>query len=663
MPAEAHERPLVSVVMPVHNAERYVAQAVESVLAQTFTDFELILIDDGSTDGSRSILQRFTDPRVKLIIHAQNRGLVSTLNEGLRLSQGKYIARMDADDRMHPARLARQVAYMGSHADAAVVASFVDLMNADDDIIGTWETDRAVVQPDDIKALMARTNCIAHPSVIIRRSALKELCYEERQKGAEDWDLWLRLLSRGRSIHKIPEPLLTYRVHAASTMGKEKADVPLERRLMRTRRRLLLHEWSTVHFSSYQIVLLIAQLRNLAGMWLRRTLRPFVRDLYRVLTYSPIALQREARALRKASADASHGPVLMFPYLGIGGAERVHANIAQSVSSSRPTIIFFGRSADRGFAQRFEQAGQVLELPRLLHHPFTRSSALRRVAALINSRKDPVLLASLSDIFFQLLPLLDDRVRTLYLQHAFLYQPEGNVQWKAWLPWLSRIDHILFVSEQARSEFDRFLLHQAMVAKERAKLSYISNAVERYVPAVIHERPGLVFVGRNSPEKRAHLFLRLCERLNNAYPGVFRFVTVGLPTHASSAPVEHHGEVTDDAALSHILSANDILVLTSDREGFPMVIMEAMAHGLAIISTPVGDVPRRMDPSFACVTPSIDEEAFLTSALEFLGRLHQEPGLLMSMRQAAHARALADFNMEAFVRTYRSLLLAKRDRT
>lgn len=94
-----------------------------------------------------------------------------------------------------------------------------------------------------------------------------------------------------------------------------------------------------------------------------------------------------------------------------------------------------------------------------------------------------------------------------------------------------------------------------------------------------------------------------------------------------------------------------------------MVIMEAMAHGLAIVSTPVGDVQRRMDQAFAHVAPSIDEEVFLSSAQEFLGRLHQEPGLLMSMRQAAHARALADFNMEAFVRTYRSLLLAKSDRT
>lgn len=663
MSAEAHDGPLVSVLMPVHNAERYVAQAVESVLAQTFTDFELILIDDGSTDGSRSILQRFTDPKVKLITHAQNRGLVSTLNEGLRISRGKYIARMDADDRMHPDRLARQVAYMEAHADTAVVASFVDLMNADDEIIGTWDTDRSVVQPGDIKAMMARTNCIAHPSVLIRRSALKELDYDERQKGAEDWDLWLRLVSRGRSIHKIPEPLLTYRVHAASTMGKEKAGMSLERRLMRTRRRLLLHEWSRGHFSSYHFVLLMAQVRNLAGMWLRRTIRPLVRDLYRAFTYSPIALQREARALRKASADASEGPVLMFPYLGIGGAERVHANIARSVSGSHPTIIFFGRSADRGFAQRFEQAGQVLELPRLLHHPFTRKSALRRVAALINSRRDPVLLASLSDIFFQLLPLLDDRVRTLYLQHAFLYQPEGNMQWKAWLPWLSRVDNILFVSEQARAEFDRFLFHHAIPAIERAKLRYISNAVERFAPVGMHDRPGLVFVGRNSPEKRAHLFLLLCERLNNAYPGAFRFATVGLPTHVSSAPLEHYGEVTDDAALSRILSANDVLVLTSDREGFPMVIMEAMAHGLAIVSTPVGDVQRRMDQAFAHVAPSIDEEVFLSSAQEFLGRLHQEPGLLMSMRQAAHARALADFNMEAFVRTYRSLLLAKSDRT
>ncbi len=662
MPAEAHEGPLVSVVMPVHNAERYVAQAVESVLAQTLTDFELILIDDGSTDGSPGILHRFNDPRLKLITHAHNRGLVSTLNEGLRLSSGKYIARMDADDLMHPERLAKQVAYMGSHPDAAVLASFVDLMNSDSEIIGTWDTDRSVTTPAGIKAMMARTNCIAHPSVLMRRSALGRLHYDERQKGAEDWDLWLRLLSRGLSIHKMPEPMLTYRVHASSTMGKEKVGVSLERRLLRVRRRLLLSEWSQGHFSSYQVLLLVAQFRNIGGMLLRNVMAPLVRDVYRALTYSPIAVLREARALRKAAADASEGPVLMFPYLGIGGAERVHADIARSVSGASPTIIFFGRSADRGFAQRFERAGQVLELPHLLHHPFTRRQAIRRSAALINRRKSPVLLASLSDIFFDLLPMLDDRVCTLYLQHAFLYQPEGNVQWKAWLPRLSRVDRILFVSEHARSEFDRFLFHQAIPATERTKLLYLPNAVERYAPVGIHSRPGLVFVGRNSPEKRAHLFIRLCERLHSSFPGSFRFATVGLPTQVSSAPIEHHGEVTDDAALSNILSAQDVLVLTSDREGFPMVIMEAMAHGLVIVSTPVGDVPRRMDPAFAHVAPSIDEEVFLTSATGFFGKLHHDAELLMRMRRAAHARALTDFNMEAFVRSYRSLLLDESDR-
>jgi glycosyltransferase involved in cell wall biosynthesis len=208
--------PTVSVILPVYNAATFLRSAIDSVLAQTFNDFELLIINDGSTDDSENIILSYTDKRIRYFRNEKNRGLIYTLNKAIEQAAGNYIARMDADDVCYTNRLQEQKDWLDSHPSTAVVASFSDEINGDGDSRGYFEPDRLVVTAAQIRRKMPEINCITHPSVMARAEILKSYRYNALQKNIEDYDLWLRILADGGVIEKIPKPLLQYRVHQTS---------------------------------------------------------------------------------------------------------------------------------------------------------------------------------------------------------------------------------------------------------------------------------------------------------------------------------------------------------------------------------------------------------------------------------------------------------------
>jgi glycosyltransferase involved in cell wall biosynthesis len=208
--------PAVSVILPAYNCEKYIAKAIVSVLHQTFTDFEFIIINDGSTDKTEFAIRAFSDPRIIYLKNPTNKGLVFTLNRCIGIAKGKYIARMDADDICLPERLAKQKSFLDQNENIGVVATTIEFINDQEEKTGSWELDRKTITSKQIKDQLLFKNCIAHPSVMMRARVLKELKYNEKQKNIEDYDLWLRVLNRGISIAKINEPLLLYRTHEDS---------------------------------------------------------------------------------------------------------------------------------------------------------------------------------------------------------------------------------------------------------------------------------------------------------------------------------------------------------------------------------------------------------------------------------------------------------------
>ena len=211
---DLQDRPLVSVVMSVFNVERFLHEAVLSILDQSLPDFEFIIIDDGSTDGSGKILDasQNNDSRV-VVYHQENKGLIFSLNRGCALARGKYIARMDADDVATKNRLRWQVDFMESHRDVGVLGGAIEWIDATGKSLLRC---RLPITDRDIKSALYRGDCpFSHPTVLMRKEVLDSVAgYRKSMVHAEDYDLWLRIADRYQ-LANLEEVVLKYRVHSS----------------------------------------------------------------------------------------------------------------------------------------------------------------------------------------------------------------------------------------------------------------------------------------------------------------------------------------------------------------------------------------------------------------------------------------------------------------
>lgn len=200
--------PRVSVLMGVYNAERYLREAVDSLLEQSFVDYEIVAVDDGSTDRSAELLAGYDDPRLRIVRNEENLGLPRTLNVALAAARGRLIARLDADDLAEPRRLERQVAEMADRPEIDVLGTWTTEIDEHGEEIGSFS-----YPPSEalIRWGMARTNVVYHPTVIMRREILDVVGGYDEVEFAEDYDLFTRILIHGGRIDTLPERLVRYR--------------------------------------------------------------------------------------------------------------------------------------------------------------------------------------------------------------------------------------------------------------------------------------------------------------------------------------------------------------------------------------------------------------------------------------------------------------------
>lgn len=205
--------PRISVILPVYNSRAFIADAVGSILAQSQRDFELIVIDDASSDGTAAILASIDDARIRYLRHETNQGLVYSLNEGLHLANGEFIARMDHDDIALPDRFARQLAFLEQHPEVGVVGTGYRLID------GAGAQGLAYVAPathDEISWSMSFLCPMAHPTIMARRAPMLMLDgYRQSAYYAEDYDLWERM-SRQVRFANLPTSLLLLRKHGGN---------------------------------------------------------------------------------------------------------------------------------------------------------------------------------------------------------------------------------------------------------------------------------------------------------------------------------------------------------------------------------------------------------------------------------------------------------------
>lgn len=223
--------PKISVIMSVYNGEKFLKESVLSILNQTYADFEFIIINDGSTDLSLEILRGFEekDKRIRLISR-ENKGLTPSLNEGIKLAQGEYIARMDSDDISMPERFEKQITFLEKNKDIALCGTWAINIDENGNEIGEYKTP---ITNKEIKKNILFHNPFIHPSVMIRKEIVNNIgLYNEKIKYAQDYEYWLRMIKKNK-VANLDDFLIKYRIAKKSMTRKSNIPMRLEGLFMR----------------------------------------------------------------------------------------------------------------------------------------------------------------------------------------------------------------------------------------------------------------------------------------------------------------------------------------------------------------------------------------------------------------------------------------------
>lgn len=269
--------PKVSVVMSVYNSETYLDEAIESILRQTFGDFEFIIVDDGSTDASVSIVERYsqTDSRIRFFKLGENRGLSVALNHGIEQVHGDYIARMDSDDISFPSRFERQIHYLEHHPNVGVLGGQMQVIDVDKKPLFVFE----VPQVHGLivwNLFFGRT--FAHPTVMMRRGLLEKVGgYDANVPVAQDIDLWSRMIGEAQFAN-LSDELMLYRTHHQATSIQKTEQQKIV--LFETVQRLLKQLW---HDVSNEIVIRFLKVRSGQSQFGEQELKELTSDATRLL--------------------------------------------------------------------------------------------------------------------------------------------------------------------------------------------------------------------------------------------------------------------------------------------------------------------------------------------------------------------------------------------
>jgi glycosyltransferase involved in cell wall biosynthesis len=218
---------LISVILPVFDREKYIFSAIESILNQTYKNFELIIIDDASKDNTISIINEFTDSRIYLVKNDVNIGVAASTNIGIKKAKGQYIAKMDSDDIALPSKLEKQISFMEANKKVIVCGCNIEYFGAEKKIIKYKENHEAIL------ANMLITNPFANPTVIIRKNIFNTFKYDESYRYGEDYEFWTRIGWQGE-LYNLQEVLLLYRVHSkqlSSDVENKRLDVDISLKL------------------------------------------------------------------------------------------------------------------------------------------------------------------------------------------------------------------------------------------------------------------------------------------------------------------------------------------------------------------------------------------------------------------------------------------------
>ncbi|MDD2734696.1 MAG: glycosyltransferase [Desulfuromonadaceae bacterium] len=641
--------PKVTVLMPVYNGERFLREAVESILNQSFSDFEFIIINDGSSDHSVEIITSYNDSRINLVHNEKNLGLIATLNRGIALAKGEYIARMDCDDISLPERLSKQIEYLETHPECTLVAVKCYFIDSVGEECGFWNDDSKFTSYGEIVQRLPRANCIAHPGVMIGRQTLSTYEYDPRQVNSEDYDLWLRLIADGHRIDKLDECLLKYRLSPLSiTFMSNRRNPDLKN--VRTKSRFVLNRLITGRFNCFVARVFLNIFKDLYYFLGKLVVNQFVDSVAVIGRFIGSLLPVRNRS----------GLFFFFPFCHIGGAERVHADIVNCFADLKPWV-FFTKWSPRPGALRGEFDRVARTFNWCLRLKYTYPLSVWLMAGFINKHPNSVVFGCNTLFFYKMLPHLSEDVRVVDLLHAF-----GGGSEDFSLPVIHHIDKRVVITLQTRMDLMNQYRVKGIDTALGERIELIENRVDvphEYREKGVVEELNILYVGRGSEEKRVHIAGRVAALCASRKLPV-TVTMIGNVTESvamSDRPFcQFTGELTDQVELNGYYERAHLLLLTSSREGFPLVIMEAMAQGVVPISTAVGGIPQHVKSGVTgLLIENLPNEDLLAEAMfAAIEKLTNNRDQMMTMSRNAYDYARDNFGGERFCRLYRSTLLA-----
>lgn len=347
-----------------------------------------------------------------------------------------------------------------------------------------------------------------------------------------------------------------------------------------------------------------------------------------------------------------------FPFLHLGGAERVHAALTGCVADRHPWVFFTKRSHNQRFRRLFPAQARLLNIWFLLTYGYPFSVGV--MAGLINRHKNPVLLGSNSLFYYLLLPHLRQGVRRLDLLHAF-----GGGAEEFSLPALPELDARVVITSRTREDLAHQYRHRGIDPGLLERVILIQNSVA--IPPALPRRNregklGILYVGRSSEEKRVHLVGRIATLCAERGLAVMVTLVGDIAPEAMGEGAARScvlaGEIHDREHLEELYATADMLLLTSSREGFPLVIMEAMAHGVVPLATAVGGIPEhlRHGENGWLMENHDDEQLIVESACSLIAQACSDGQLLERMSRAAYEYAVSHFSSARFCEAYQRIL-------
>ncbi len=652
--------PLISVVMPVYNAGSFLREAIDSILNQTVSDFELILINDGSTDNSEATILTYSDPRIVYIRNEKNLGLIASLNRGLETARGKYIARMDNDDISDLTRFEKQLALIGRHPDVSVVCSPIIGITPGGKLRDHWPSDINNRSSKQIAATLPKENCISHPTIFARAEVMKKYRYAAEQKGSEDWDLWLRLVRDGHRILKTPEVLLQYRIHQGSITGLYNRKLSPQLKSIGVKYRFFTGSIRAGRFNWFVLKTLLYSAKDFFYYFRKEFLPDFLRQIKWVFSISPIKASHQYRHLKRSLKEGQSRLFFFFPYSHLGGAEKVHAQITKLFANEKPFVFFTGLHNLADHSAQFGSQCILLHCGAALYHPFYSARSSRLIFDKIQSARKPVVFGANNLFFDDLILRISSAIFVVDLTHDIFYTAQVS---QRDLDIALRPQARVFISNQAIKRTLDFYDAHFVDENEKTKIKLIYNYVE--MPAKSRNKNWqpvfkVLYVGRDTSEKRVDRIFSLAEAAEKQkLPFVFEFAGEIKHRHLPSN-CKLHGKILDPDKLNDLYDSAHFVIISSESEGFPLSLMEGMAHGCIPLATAVGDIPfhiRNGQTGFVTIS---EENKVLNGFLEILKTIGEDKNL-EAMSQNCRTYTAEVFNKARFEESYRQLLLSDPD--